>query len=146
MRAKEDRTQRVSFGGQRLKLDVDQATKDRLKKEDKVPRWINDVSTQLEDARRGGYEFVNDSGPDFIEVGGAKQDRDRRIKVDVGKGAIAYLMAIPREFYDEDQAAKEERNFRVDESIRGGKPQGTPDHGVNPRLGKTYRKNVEYKP
>lgn len=150
---KTNRRERVPFGVASLKMNLDSSTMERLKKEEKVPRWINDVDDRIISAERGGYEFVDDSGHEAIKTGdaGEVQEQDRRIKRRVGKtkdGApiIAYLMAIPKEYYDEDQAKKEEVNARVDQAIKGGTPPGLSGHGVSSTEGGAYVKNVDYQP
>jgi hypothetical protein len=152
--SRKGRTERIPFGVPRLKLDIDQATKINLKGKGRVPRWINDSDTRISDAMAGGYEFVNDDRlPVSTEQqeGTEAQSQERRIRKAVGKNEdgstkYAYLMAIPEEFYQEDQAKKEERNKMVDIAIKGGAPPGLDNHGVSPDKGRSYVKNVDYKP
>ena len=147
---RQDRRKRVPFGVRKLTMNVDAETKKRLEAEGKVPRWINDEDDKLTLAQEGWYEFVESDG---IEVGdkGEKQEARRKVRKLLGKRKdgspqYAYLMAIDREYYEEDQRAKEDVNMKVDEAIRAGKPKGLQSHGVGPSLGRTYVKNVEYNP
>lgn len=64
------------------------------------PRWVNDTPGRLARAEAAGYEFVTS--------GDEQQEKRREL---VGRNAdgsamYAYLMEIPREYYEEDQAAK----------------------------------------
>lgn len=145
------RRKRTPFGVARLKLSLDDDTLKRLEKDDLVPRWINDEDhgSRIRNAIDGGYEFVESSGAE--EVGGESVETDRRIKKLVGSNhdgspKYAFLMAIPRKFYEEDSKAKEENNKLVDDAIRGGTPAGLKSHGIDPSKGGTYVKDVQYKP
>jgi len=142
-----DRKERVPFGIQRRKLNI--STEMEKKLVGKVTRWINDTDSRISDAQAGGYEFVQED----IKVGDAKTtmetDRRKRQRVGTNKDGspqYSYLMAIKREFYEEDQAKKEETNKKVDLAIRGGAPTGLNHHGVSPNAGGTYVKNIDYQP
>ena len=140
------RRKRNHFGTQRLKMDIDPETKRRLKAEGKVPVWINDTGSRLNDALDGDYTFEHAE-----EVGNNKEAREqedtrRMLRVGTrkhGEPLNAYLMSIPEEYYAEDQAIKEEENVAVDRAIKGGEPKGPLD--VNPDLGSTTAK-VHYNP
>jgi hypothetical protein len=70
-------------------------------------RVINDKDARLQDALDGGYEFVHSKeklGDDSAAEGTAM---DSRVAKPVGGGTTGYLMRIPNEFYEADQAAKE---------------------------------------
>ena len=137
------RRKRNSFGTQRLKMDIDVETKRRIEAEGKVPVWINDVGNRLQEARNGDYEFEH-----AAEVGGDEQ-ADTRITRRVGTSKYgeaqnAYLMSIPKEYYDEDQDIKEEANRAVDLAIKGGEPNGP--LGIDKNLGTATASKVDYKP
>lgn len=144
-----DRRKRNPLGVMRLKMNLDHQTMERLEAEDKVPRWINDSDTRIQDAMAGDYEFLNRA----VSTGDNQEavEEDRRIRKVVGKHKdgspmYAYLMAIPRDYYEEDQRAKEEQNQKVDQAIRGGNPHGLAPHNVSPNQGGAYVKSVDYKP
>lgn len=152
-RGRQDRKARVPFGVQRRKMTLDSATEARLKAEGKVPRWINDDDhgSRLQAAQDGSYEFLMAEGTEVVGDAQETQERDRRIRKLVGthkdgSPKYAFLMAIPKELYDEDQAAKEEKNKLVDQAIKGGSPSGLGHHGVSPDKGGSYVKNVDYNP
>lgn len=150
MRQKQaDRTERIPLGVPRLTMNIDEETKKRYA--DKKLRWVNDEDGRLLSAQGGGYEFVV-HGRDPVKVGDLKNVKaDRRVCKQVGKHRdgspmFAYLMAIPREYYEQDQAEKEKANRMVDEAINGGKPKGLQEHGVAPEHGGSYVKNIDYRP
>lgn len=149
---RQNRTTRVPFGVPRLTMNIDDDTAARLKAEGKVPRWINDTNDRIQRALSGGYEFVTDAAG-AVTVGDAQetQEGNKRIKKRVGKqedgsAVFAYLMAIPVEFYEEDQAAKEEENMKVDHTIRGGQPKGLGNLDVAKEHGGVELKKAEYQP
>jgi len=138
-----DRRKRTPFGGSTLKMDIDAVTKERLASEGKVPAWINDVGGRIQEAQRGDYDFVQAG-----QVGGEDQE-DSRISLRVGtskhgEALNAYLMAIPKEYYDEDQDIKEERNKSVDRAIRG--EDSSDQLGIDEKLGSATIGKVDYKP
>lgn len=148
MARRNERRKRNPLGVPRLKLNLDDDTMQRLKSEGKVPRWVNDTDTRIMDAQAGDYEFLTIDA----KVGDKQEEVERqKISKVVGRNKDgspmkAYLMAIPEEYYREDQQAKEEINKRVDDAIRGGNPSGLQHHGVDPNKGGAYVKNVDYKP
>ena len=73
-------------------------------------RWVNDVDGRVPMFEEAGYEAVIDS---TVEVGdpraGDASQLGSTVRKPVGDGKSAVLMRIPKEFYKEDQDAKEER-------------------------------------
>jgi len=91
-----------------------------------VYRWVNDMKggMRIRKFLAASYEFVKDPAitvGDGEEVGAISGIGDA-IQREVGEGTISYLMRIPKEFYDEDQAAKVARNTEVEAGT--GKSQG----------------------
>lgn len=132
-------------------MNLDSDTMKRLESEEKVPRWVNDRDNRIAEAVAGDYEFLSDIDP--IKTGDKEevQEQDRRVRKIVGKHKdgspmYSYLMAIPKEYYSEDQQSKEDLNRKVDEAIKGGNPSGLPHHNVDPSKGGSYVKNVNYQP
>lgn len=72
-----------------------------------VYRFVNDVNNRIARFQRGGWDIVTDD----LEVGaprvGVPESEGTPVKVSVGSGVQAYLMRIRREWYEEDQAAKQ---------------------------------------
>lgn len=71
-------------------------------------RWVNDVDGRLQMFEDAGYEAVSDP----TEVGdpraGDASQLGSTVRKPVGDGKSAVLMRIPKEFYQEDQDAKEQ--------------------------------------
>lgn len=122
------RKERIPLGGGRQKLAAPQA------RPGYVHRWINNDPGRIEQAQAAGYEFVRD--PNAVKSGEEYQQENEtsdigssvsRIvgKDDGGQGKRAYLMEIPKEFYDEDQAAKQQALDAVDAQIDKGKHENT---------------------
>lgn len=101
--AKVERKKRIPVGGPRNLLTV--ANKDP----NYVYRWVNDTPGRIAMFKDGGYEVVTDDN----EIGQSTVDRGSRlgsaITKSVGGLTTAVLMRIPKEWYDEDQAAKQEQ-------------------------------------
>lgn len=92
---------RVPVGGHRNILTV--ADKDP----NFVYRWVLDSPGRIDMFKQGGYEVVVDN----VEVGDATVDRPHKLgsAITMVRGsATLVLMRIPREWYDEDQKAKQD--------------------------------------
>lgn len=86
-----------------------------------VGRWVNDIDDRIIRFLEGGYQFVNQDGSLSVGEGGSAGSAssvDSRVKKPVGKGVTAYLMAIPREFYEADQAAKQREVDATEEAMK----------------------------
>lgn len=83
-----------------------------------VYRWVNDTEGRLEKFKAAGYEPVTSD----LEVGGKTVDRNSKlgsvITKSVGGKVTAVLMRIPREWYDEDQKAKQDQLDVSDKALR----------------------------
>lgn len=132
------RKERVPLGQHRMKLKTE--TRDGY-----VRRWINDKPGRLDDAVAGGYEFVTDpkvkvgEGQDASQTPGVGSAVSRIVGThEDGSPLRAYLMEIPQNVYDEDQAAKAESVDERENALRRGQtdpgksdphqyvPSGTP--------------------
>jgi hypothetical protein len=125
------RNKRKAFGQPRSKLTID--------KQDPAfhYRWILDAPGRLQEALEGDYTFVEPK-----EVG---RDANGENKVFVkgttnadGSVQLQYLMKIPREFYEEDQAVAQAYLDDIDAAIKGGRINQTagdkryvPDNGIS---------------
>jgi hypothetical protein len=124
-RPKKQKVERVPFGAHRTKLQVPEIKGYKL-------RWINDVDGRPDEAIEGGYEFVlKDEVPRKIGQGNLHQDNsdiNGRVSRVVSKGKTspirAFLMKIRKDWYEEDQSAKEQVNQQVDEALRQSTPGG----------------------
>lgn len=87
-----------------------------------VGRHFNDTPGRIAAALEAGYVFVND---DSETTGSKESARVDRVGVgDDGRPLMGILMAIPAEYYEEDQAAKQVPVDEIDAVIKRGTPQG----------------------
>lgn len=119
-RPTKERTKRIPVGGHRNILTV--ANKDP----NYVYRWVLDTPGRLEAFKEGGYEVVTKD----MEVGDSTVDKSSQLgsAVTMVRGvSTLVLMRIPKEWYDEDQAAKQadidalEATMKAPESADYGK-------------------------
>lgn len=83
-----------------------------------IYRWVNDMKggMRIRKFLAAGYDFVQDPA---ITVGdgeevGVISGMGSSIQREVGEGVMSYLMRIPHEYYNEDQAAKVARNSEIE--------------------------------
>ncbi len=123
---KSQRKKRTPLGAPSYKLAVEE-------RPGYVRRWINDAGNRLNDAREGGYEFASD-----VNVGTGSEDGNTDIgsrvsrvvgKHEDGSPMRAYLMEIPKEYYEEDQAEKQKHVDQIDDMIRNGDVNRENDDG-----------------
>lgn len=109
------------------RIPVSQANRDRLKvagidQENFMHRWVNDSEGRLQAFLDGGWEFVDSLGKPVGQGVDATAGTSSKFSKGVGRGVIAYLMRIPKEFWLEDQDAKErELKAREAENIRAAR-------------------------
>lgn len=73
-------------------------------------RWVTNTPERLEKFLMGGWEFCNKGdaeGPAGERTVESSKALDNRITKAGGGGVTLYLMRIPIEFWEEDQAAKQ---------------------------------------
>ena len=131
---KEERSEgqraRVPFGARRSKLQLSDEEAQALADRGYTTRWVNDRDGRVERALAGGYEFVLPDEAKSVgshEIGQGNSDLGSKVSKIVSRGEPvirAYLMKIKKKYYDEDQAAKEELNARVDEALLRGEAGG----------------------
>lgn len=89
------------------------------KDENYVYRVVNDKGDRIAMFEDAGYELVEAAE---VRVGDKRVERGSAIgskaEVSVGQGDKAFIMRIPREFYEEDQAAKEQHLKLQEEAIK----------------------------
>jgi len=136
----EAKVERIPFGGLRLKLQLSDAEFRKFKERGMVPHWFNDQDGRVEQAQAAGYTFVRPEharslGHNAIHEGNTDVGSKVSKIVTKGKDLVmrAYLMEIKKEFYDEDQAAKQAINDKVDEALAlGGKGGADVEHAYRP--------------
>ena len=112
-----DRSARVSTGGFHQKLTVNNLP------DGVVPRWTTEKN--IEKRKGQGYMFLHD--PDKESKVG---DGDKNNNTDLGStismvtdsetGEKSYLMAQAKEFYDDDQRAKQSKIDEIEDAIKNG--------------------------
>lgn len=123
---REGRTVRVPMSGPRLRLQLSDEDKQAFDEAGYVPRWINDQDGRVERALGGGYMFVDPDEVPSLGSGAIHEgntDVGSKVSKVVSRGEPiirAFLMKISKEYYDEDQAAKEAVNSKVDEALAAG--------------------------
>lgn len=128
---------RVPVGGRHQKLQLSDADMRGFRDRGRVPRWFNDKDGRVEAAINGGWVFATpEEAPSIGRAQLHQENTDLNEKVSKvvsrGEGMVirAYLMHIAKEWYDEDQERKEDRNRAIDrlllpveeggQSIEGG--------------------------
>lgn len=126
---RKERRKRVPVGGARYKLQLSQEDQKEFIKRGMVPRWFNDEGGRISAAKAGGWNFVKPEHAMSLGDGalhGGSTDLGGKVSKIVNRGEpviTAYLMEIPKEFWDEDQASKEKINRQVDEALALGGAQ-----------------------
>lgn len=105
-----------------------------------VLQWFSDRPGRISRSQAGGYEFV---GPDEVQINNfglaadvlkdGNTDLGSRISVygganEDGSNGRLYLMKIRREWWEEDEKVRADRNEAVAASIRGGKSSSPNPH------------------
>ena len=90
----------------RSPLDVRNKLKfNGAKDPNKVYRVVNDSDGRLDEMLERGYEFVTSDGS-LSDESLTDGNEGKLVRKHVGGGTYGYLMAIPKEFYEEDQQTK----------------------------------------
>jgi len=149
------RRERRTFGKSRSRLTLDARTKKSLEEQGLVERWVNDDGNRIKDKYDCGYEFVSAKGKEIIGDADGKYEppaegthmREHVGTRKDGQPMYAYLMVTTKDNYEEDAAAKEAINAKVDEGIRGGTPGGAGNPGLpKSSQGTMSVEKVEYTP
>lgn len=113
-----------------------------------VGRWINDTGDRLARAQQAGYDFVPDTTQAISGDVGSRKSQVVGTHAN-GEPMRAYLMAIPREFYEEDQAVKRQeieakeapiKDARAGQDARAPEGADPSDRGAfyTPKQGTSY--------
>ena len=85
---------------------------------DYVYRFVNDSGSRIDQMKSAGYEIVTDE--DLI-VGDSRVSDSSQLgsgkRVVSKDGTVQYLMRQKKEFYDEDQAAKQAHNDEIERAM-----------------------------
>lgn len=103
---------------------------------DKVYRIVNDEADRIARFQEGGYELVPDEAVKVGDNRVSKTSSEGTVKqVSVGGGRKAFVMAIKREWYEEDQKAKQQLVDDQESTIRHKALDGTYGKVELPRFG-----------
>lgn len=148
-KTKSDRT-RVPMSTAQLKLEVPDIPGYHL-------HWMMGTPARIAQAMKAGYTFVDHTEVDVVNTGLADDastngntDMGSRVSVvagndtgEDGKEQRLYLMKIPLEFWEEDQAALEAKNEQIAATIRGGQDTSSNPNGSESRyIPEASRRNM----
>jgi hypothetical protein len=89
-------------------------------------RFVNDTGDRIQEFLDNGWEIETNSD---ISVGdkrlGVPGKEGTPVTASVGQGTKAVVLKIPKELYEEDQAAKQAYVQKTEEAIRGEALDGT---------------------
>ena len=107
------RTRRTPINGTRNRLNV------RGQEDGYVYRIVNDIDDRVQTLQEMGYEIVTDKN---VTVGDKRianpTQEGSPVKVSVGQGIQAYVMRQKKEYFDEDQLAKNARNDELEATMK----------------------------
>ena len=89
-------------------------------------RIVNDDLGRVDRLKERGYEVVTEDTPIGDKRVATPSKEGSPVQINVGQGKKAYLMRIKKEWYDEDQEAKQNDIAQVEQTIQGN-PDG--DYG-----------------
>lgn len=120
---RQERKERIPVNGMKDKLTV------RNKDPKLEYRWVLDTPGRIQKFQDGGWTVVQED----LEIGQKTVDRESKVGSAITKfagGLSTYvLMSIPKEWYDEDQKAKQDAvdalEASMNEDLRHGRFPGT---------------------
>ncbi|MEA2038868.1 MAG: hypothetical protein U9N82_03440 [Thermodesulfobacteriota bacterium] len=90
-----------------------------------VRRVVSDADDRIEMFQNAGWKVVEGKDPGGDPGVGDASQLTMTTSKPVGGGITGVLMEIPESFYEEDQAVKQKRIDRIEDSMRGdGKTEG----------------------
>ena len=101
--------------GARNRLSFPISAEDREKYHYRV---LNDQDDRLARAQEAGYEFVGSDHKLGDSRAAEASMLGANVAKPVGQGVVGYLMRIKKEFYEEDQAAKEAKLKGLEKTMK----------------------------
>ena len=101
-----NRPERMSLG-ERGSLTYDPALLRELKDQGLTPRLVSDEPGRVDTFLKRGYKFIQADGQIGDEKAGDASKVGANLVKHVGSGKQGFLMAIPTEWYEEDQRKKQ---------------------------------------
>ena len=90
-----------------------------------VYRFVNDTGSRIDQMKQAGYEIVTDDnlivGDSRVSDPSSQGSAKRVISKD---GTVSYLMRQKKEYYEEDQAAKQAHNDEIEEAMKQQASEG----------------------
>jgi hypothetical protein len=110
-------------------------------------RWVDDRDERIAMFLEAGYEFVTKE-----QAKVSKEDKtidsssglDSRVKKPGGQGKTLYLMRLPRQFYNEDQLAKQREVDEIERAMAASGKDGV-DYGQVSMGQQIGAENVKFK-
>ncbi len=127
--AEQRRERYIKSGGRKSGFKLDFS--DRIRKGYRG-RVVNDFEGRLETMLEAGWEFVHETKKDV--TGSDNKDIGTRVSLPVNAdGLRGFLMEIKEEWYDEDQAKKQEKmDKRAYQILKGNVPGASVEHSYIP--------------
>ncbi len=90
-----------------------------------VDRFVNDTGSRIDQMKQAGYEIVEDEG---LIVGDSRvsdpSSQGSAKRVISKDGTVSYLMRQKKEYYEEDQAAKQAHNDEIEAAMKKQASEG----------------------
>jgi len=90
-----------------------------------VYRFVNDTGSRIDQMKQAGYEIVEDEG---LIVGDSRvsdpSSQGSAKRVISKDGTVSYLMRQKKEYYEEDQAAKQAHNDEIEAAMKKQASEG----------------------
>ena len=115
-----NRPERMSLGT-RGSLTYSPELLKELKNEGLTPRLVSDDPGRIDTFLKRGYKFVQDDGQIGDEKAGDPSKMGGNAVKHVGSGKSGYLMAIPTEWYEEDQRKKQDSIDDTEKAMKAPK-------------------------
>jgi len=93
-------------------------------------RVVNDVDGRVAELEEYGYEVVRKPAEAGEQSAGDASKLGSVVRKPVGGGVEGVLMEIPKEWYEEDQAAKEARRLSKEQSLLSEATDLSPGEGI----------------
>lgn len=124
--SEKDRRERVPFSANRKRLSLNKEI------EGFICHWFNDQDDRLQRAEDAGYQYVHRKEIGQVgdkDISNGNTDVNSRVsrvvgRMPTGQPIRGYLLKIRKDWYEADQAKKEEINNRVDEALRAAPSSG----------------------
>jgi len=124
-----DRKQRVPLGSFRQKTQLSPQAMAYFEKRQEVVQWFCDRPGRLQEVEDAGFRYVQKDEIAFREIGSGDLSQGNGVGASVtmvmgthenGQPMIGYLMAQPREYFEEDRELRQRDHDEVIGQIKSG--------------------------